>query len=1282
MEEKLHIEKLNGTNYNIWKFKVKLFMIHKDCWSAVDSTTALPQTDQKALAIIGLSVKDDQIVHIQSCKSAKEAWDALKMVYEDAGTATKVMLQDELMSSKLERDGSVKDHIGKLRSIVSKLSTIDVAISDDQYIIILLRSLPPEYDQLVVTLENLDKLKVEDVHARLIREEVRRNSTNNASEPTALQSHTPWKSVKQSWKCFYCGKPGHKIAQCRKKKFDARTHNRRSESSTSSSNHSFAMIASNHSTVNEWFIDSGASFHIVGNESLLDTSSIKTIIPINITLGNGTRVQACKTGLVRMKLENNQEIILEDVLVCSEMKSNLLSVLRVQEKGYKVLFENNKCSVYMGDHLVFSCNRGENSFKLSCKVTSNRSPVVAMSSKTNETIQLWHERMGHFNENKLQETALKEYVEGIPKSISSEKVDNACRGCIAGKLTNTRFAVHKSRLSSENLDRVHSDVCGPLNPLSFQKSKYFVTFIDDWSRMLFAYAIKSKDEVPEKLNHFINQLKTQKGKCMKKLRTDNGGEYINKSVQSTTDNLGILHEKAPPYTPQMNGIAERFNRTIVEMIRSMLHHSNSPLQLWAETLQTAVYLINLQPKSVLEWKCPLEVWSGQKPDVTHLRVFGCPVDAYVSVKLRRKLESKVRRLVFVGYTLSPRIYRLIDPATRRIYDSARVIFHERDQVDWRVPKGSTVISTDGIDLSFDANHDNTPQDQDQEIPSPQSPNVGQDTDTEQPGSETNENVLRRSSRTRTVPSRLTYEYMLTDDEEADAAAMIAHVDEPASVDQAMTSSNSAEWKSAMKSEYDSLMTNNTWTLSSLPPGRKTIKCRWIFKIKTDTEGKVRYKARLVAKGYSQEYGIDYNGTFAPVIRLSTVRLLLSMAVSNLMYIHHMDCTSAFLNGDISEELYMEQPECFNDGSNRVCRLRKSLYGLKQAPRQWFLKISGVLNEIGFKMSPSDNGIYRATKQSCVVYLGLYVDDILIATTNLETIQYIKDVLCSNFKMSDLGPVKKFLNIEIDYKHHYKFIVLSQTQAINRLLEKFNMMECSTVTTPVANVKELYKDIGDKLEDNKMYRKLIGSLMFIMLGTRADIAFSVTLLSRFLDCPRIHHWKAAKRILRYLKGTVTLRLVYRSTNRTTLSVFTDADWANSQDRKSVSGISIFHDGNLIQWRSKKQNCITLSSTEAELVAVNEGLKEGIWIQSILRDMNLLYNLNLFSDNQSCINISHHQGVQSRTKHIDVRYLFIQEKLLTSNTTLQYICTDHNPADIMTKPLCHATHCDQLDLLHLC
>lgn len=1276
MGEKMQIEKLSGSNFPTWKFKVKLLMIHKDVWQAVDPLNegeVSSVVDQKALAVIGLSVQNEQIVHIQSCSTAKEAWESLQKVHEDSGTASKIVLQDQLMTTKLESGKSVKDHIAKFRSVVSQPNSIDVLISDEQYIIILLRSFTDDYSQLVVTLENIPDLKVEDGHARIVREEMRKTLANDNSEGTALRSTTTTrykghiarqKNDSKRTTCFYCGKEGHRIKDCySRKNYHERNQRRRVSPSNTISNrkNDYAMMATTESNSNatSWIIDSGASHHIVGNKELFVKGSLTESRPISILLGTNERVSSYYNGTINLCTENGTKIKLVNVLYCPEIRNNLLSVLRIQEKGYEVIFKNNTCYVHQHEDVIFQSKRTENSFLLHAHVQTayaDDKGAIAMTTST-ESLDTWHKRLGHLNKGAVQTIVSKNLLDGI--DCRPQEQNDLCVGCTSGKMLETRFPIQQERSSTEPADKIHTDVCGPINPPTYQNARYFITFSDDWSRMLFTYTLKKKSGSVDAFNHFHNLVRNQMGNSIKRLKSDNGGEYMNGKLKEFLSQNGIIHESSPPYTPQMNGVSERINRTLVEMIRSMLYDKNCPLQLWGEALRTATYLINLQPKKLLDMKTPFEIWHGRKPSISHIRVFGSPCLMFIHRKLRTKLQPTSKRMVFLGYTNSTKVYRLMDPTTKKVSHSAKVIFEEHEVHNWSTsPRecepDATIDLTSQNTLTTPETNDNS---EDETNSSSHTSNPHTDHQTE-PG-------VRRSNRARTNPNRLTYEHCTTDDEDDDVAAMMA-VDEPCSVQEAL---DSEPWRAAMEEEYSSLMKNDTWTLCPRPTNRKVIKSRWIFKIKPMHDGSNSYKARLVAKGFQEQKGIDYKETFAPVIRLASIRLLLSTSISNGFFVHQMDAKSAFLNGELEEEIYMEQPTGFTDDTQSVCKLRKAIYGLKQAPRQWFEKINHALSEIGLQMNHADNGLYYGVVNGSKIILGLYVDDMIIAGGSMAAISEVKGKLADTFEMKDMGPISTFLNIDVDYNREKRTVRLSQEKAIQAVLLKFGMQESNPTSTPMTDFKWLTKknDLGRYMNEDYPYREAIGSIMFIMLCTRPDICFAVCTLSKYLSDPAYKHWIAVKRLLRYLKGSSNFGLEYTASEDNNIFVYGDSDWANGNDRKSVSGVCVLHNQNLITWASKKQGCISLSTAEAELIAASDALKEGLWIRKLMMELDEVPMLTLLSDNEACLSIIKGQGQFSRTKHIDIRYLFIQEQVQENNVKVIHCPGTMMKGDQLTKPL---------------
>ena len=430
------------------------------------------------------------------------------------------------------------------------------------------------------------------------------------------------------------------------------------------------------------------------------------------------------------------------------------------------------------------------------------------------------------------------------------------------------------------------------------------------------------------------------GKKLKAIRTDNGGEFTSREFETYLKEEGIRHELTIPKTPEQNGVAERMNRTLVEATRSMLVNSNLPYSFWAEALSTATYLRNRSPTKAVTGMTPYEGWTGQKPRVDGLRVFGCQAFVHIPKDERKKLDSKSKKCVFVGYGATTKGYRLCDPLRKEIIHSRDVIFNEQKY---------------GFDETFESQREQEryvyleySDEPSETIDSPCSP------------------PRQRSQRERRPPIYYGYQCNLT------------HVKEPKSVDDAL---NSPEWFDAMKMEIDSLRDHDVWELVELPKDRKLVGSKWVLKVKRNADGSIeRCKARLVAQGCSQREGLDYDETFSPVVRPESVRSVVALACQEGLKVHQMDITTAFLNGDLKEEVYVRQPEGFvADGQKHlVYRLKKSLYGLKQAPRCWNQVLDSYLKNMGFKQSTSDPCIYTSNTTDGLFILAVYVDDILVA----------------------------------------------------------------------------------------------------------------------------------------------------------------------------------------------------------------------------------------------------------------------------------------------------------------
>lgn len=506
--------------------------------------------------------------------------------------------------------------------------------------------------------------------------------------------------------------------------------------------------------------------------------------------------------------------------------------------------------------------------------------------------------------------------------------------------------------------------------------------------------------------------------------------------------------------------------------------------------------------------------------------------------------------------------------------------------------------------------------------------------------------------------------------------MLTDEGEPQNYKEAISDSHKEEWKRAMQEEMQSLHENHTYELVELPKGRRALKNKWVYRIKTeDSSSKPRYKARLVVKGFRQEKGIDFEEIFSPVVKMSSIRVVLGLAAVQDLEIEQLDVKTAFLHGDLDEEIYMEQPEGFKvpGKENLVCRLIKSLYGLKQAPRQWYKKFDSFMAEHDFKRTESDHCVFiKRYAGGDFLILLLYVDDILIVGQDRIKIAALKKDLSKSFAMKDLGPAKQILGMRITRDRSKRLLWLSQERYLEKVLERFNMHKSKPVSTPLAGHFKLSSKLSPTSEKEMKemekipYSSAVGSLMYAMICTRPDIAYAVGVVSRFLANPGEKHWAAVKWILRYLRGT-SKRCLCFGKGKPVLEGYTDADLAGDIDsKKSTSGYLTTFTGGAVSWQSKLQKCVALSTTEAEYIAATEACKEMLWMKNLLLQLGIdQESYVLKCDNQSAIHLAKNSTFHSRTKHIDTRYHWIREVLEEKQIHLDKVHTDDNWSDMMTK-----------------
>ena len=505
--------------------------------------------------------------------------------------------------------------------------------------------------------------------------------------------------------------------------------------------------------------------------------------------------------------------------------------------------------------------------------------------------------------------------------------------------------------------------------------------------------------------------------------------------------------------------------------------------------------------------------------------------------------------------------------------------------------------------------------------------------------------------------------------------------DPITYEEAVSCPQSELWLDAMRDEIQSMRHNGVWELIELPEGNRPIGCKWVYKTKKDHKGKVeKFKARLVAKGFTQREGVDYEATFSPVSSKDSFRVIMALVAHFDMELHQMDVKTAFLNGDLNEEVYMMQPEGFvaNDSGKLVCRLKKSIYGLKQASRQWYLKFHSVVASYGFVENKVDQCIYCKVSGRKFIFLILYVDDILLASSDLGLLHETKRMLSNNFDMKDLGEASFVLGIEIHRNRSCRLLGLSQRAYVDHVLERFNMQLCKPGIAPVCKGDKLslsqcpHSDIEKAQMKNVPYASALGSIMYAQVCTRPDIAFATGLLGRYQSNPGHDHWVAAKKVMRYLKRTKDYMLIYKHVQDLQLVGYSDSDFAGCQDeKKSTTGYIFKLAGGAVSWKSEKHKSIASSTMQAEFVACFSATTQAISLRNLIKELTVFdfvdRPIQLYCDNNSAVLfINNNRGLKG-SKHMEVKYLTIKEKFQNGDVAVEHISTDDMIADPLTKGL---------------
>jgi transposase InsO family protein len=1358
---KFGFKKLGNDNYTQWKTQMKGVLASKGYHTAIENDD--DDNSIKALGIISLCVHEYHLPIIESAETAHEAWQALENLYHQRSTANLIKLKREMASLEKKRDESVTQYFMRARTIADQMRAAGYQSTDDDILQAILSGLPSKFSMMKTVIEAADELpSLEDAMGKLLLAE---NDKSRSSESAYMgaggrqpfggakpkvyvppHQHRPFhreynrsnnqgsgnsSNRPEGRNCYYCGKRGHLKKDCRKRKADmerrgdggnyghrpravvALTATELETDYTPAEPTHKILTTSDFDTEdpkNRWIADSGATSSITGYKDILHDlrPPEKEVI---IEYGNGQKYEVEAVGDVYLDRSVDQytKMKIEDVLYVPGNVYNLLSVSKAAAKGVDFFFHPNVCMIYKGDALLMGAPKRNGLYTILSP--AEKAPQLAepkeisLLSKDKPDAETWHRRFGHLGYSNLKKLVSKDMVKGI--SLTSDEINEAaedtCDTCLRAKQTRHPFeeAEHKT---TEVLEIVHMDLCGPMPEESLGGHKYIATFLDDYSSLSAVVPLKKKSDAFKAIQDVFATFETQTGKKIKAARTDNGGEYIKTELEDYFKSKGINHQTTVPNTPEQNGKAERLNRTLLEKTRAMLIDAGLPNDLWGEAVINANFTRNRSPVSKKD-KTPWELFFGIKPDVSILRTFGSTTYAHIPKEKRTKLDDVSERGIMVGYMPNGNGYRILMD-DNRIVRSRDVVFDERINRIETKPIGEppkTPPASEAGDPPELVTESDSDDSDDPDMDAVQGlgggngggggDSDGADDDNGGDGSagggaggngaagadsgQTGEapGAPRRSARSNQGKNPGEW-WKIPSLAAAYAAPELITIREPETLKEALSSEHGEFWRQALDDEYKSLLENNTWTLEEPPNGVKPIPVKWVFKVKQDAAGNFdRFKARLVVKGFRQVEGIDYDEVFAPVSKYSTLRALLSKAAAEDLEIHQVDIKTAFLHGELEEEIYITQPPGYEEGSPKLaCKLNKSLYGLKQAPRAWFSRLHKELEMYGFKPSVADPSLFTLEMKDSNIYLLIYVDDILLAGKDLATVNSIKEKLLTSFEGRDMGEVTSFLGMNITRDRPNRELKIDQHGMINSIITTYGMEEAKIKTTPLSPAIKLTKTEGEELDKEKYpYGTLVGKLMFLAVATRPDIAYSVGALTRFMSNPTLVHWQAAKGIVRYLAGTADKGITFRGSKQE-LDGYCDADYAGDLDtRRSTTGYVFTLNGGVISWSSKRQPTVAVSTTEAEYMAAAAAVKEGLWLRKLLTSLGLKGDvIHINCDNQSAIKLLKNPIFSARSKHIDIMHHFARERVLRREVAFHYISTQKMLADVMTKALPQSKH----------
>jgi Reverse transcriptase (RNA-dependent DNA polymerase) len=1118
-------------------------------------------------------------------------------------------------------------------------------------------------------------------------------------------------------------------------------------------------------------LDSACTNHIIRDRSLFHRYDPDGGVPVKTA--NCGFLETLAIGDVKFRMTLNGRTIiwtLKNCLHAPTVPINLISVGALQEHRLSVTFSYQKTTVsFPSDHpdlagLSFDATVHRRLSLLNLDFIPTPSVDLNLSSPEPTlacpvfpvapiTTDLWHRRFGHLGQDATRDMLSQDFATGITLPAPSASVPTKCIPCLIGKSAQVPYQ-HNAKRASEVCELIHIDTCGPFPTPTPKKEQYFTIFLDDASNFGHTELLVAKSDSFPAYKKVEASWELKSGNRTKAVRFDGAKEFTQGPFSKHLANRGIAVQVTAPYAHSQAGKAERYIRTIEDGIQALIADAKLPPSFWGDAALTYQYLHNRVPTSTLPYgTTPYEVMNHAKPDLSHLRVWGCQCFPAIPPELRIKGGPRRYEAIFVGYEENRVGWRVRD-LRGKYHFSRDVVFNESIPGHLSPSRGNP-IDFDRLPPASIIPEDHT---QSNDLPFPPSlpytisnplpiPSVADTIRGRDMMLDDQYQRVTRSTTNSLPPTRRHYN-------DLDIVNMFVSINEidtfippptsyhtihelpspeldllheqcfltappsfirtsraydlskpPNSYHEAISRPDKTVWLAAMQREVDSLEERNAFKRASLPIGRKAIGVRWTYDYKYEPDGSIirgKEKARLVAQGFSQR-SEDFDETYAPVVKLVSVRILLAFANHNDYEIMSFDVKTAFLHARLPYSIYVKQiPGYPEDNAKTVLRLLVALYGLKQSAYEWYTLLTTIFFDLGLFRCEADHAVFIGrwstppdptitmpeSGEPLIIIIPIHVDDGLVICNSLPLHAWFVREMSKKVDFVCLGPVTntRYLGQRVVRDRSLRTIHVSQSDLVANLLEDWGMLECKTLPVPLShNLSNLppcspnaCPDISDA-DITVAYQRLVGSLTYLAICTRPDLAYTAMALGQHNASPTRAHLVVAKGVLRYLAGTVQLGLTFSPLNQhlppsvqthSSACGLSDADWASDErDRKSISGYCFYFCNSLVSWSARKQRTVSTSSTESEYYALANTVKEAIWLKLFLT-LTQIYtpqSLPLLCDNQSARVIASTDAISSRTKHIDVRYHFIREHVTNGSFPLHWIPTSDMVADVFTKPL---------------